>query len=239
MTVISQQAEVAPGLFVGAVVMMRRPTTPPGWLRCDGDAVAISLFPHLYEALQTAYDADRVARGLTVPVGHFSLPRLNTDDAYVRTAKGSTAAGDPATSGLATHSHSLTTNVGISAVSGGAHSHAVPAQTIASSGDHSHNYDAGTTGGSAAVKNDARSTNYSGNSFTIYQNAVGGHTHSWPAGSTGNTGANHYHDTNVGTMNTSGAHVHTVASVTQSSHTTTFSNDPPHHPVIYYIKAHA
>jgi microcystin-dependent protein len=225
-------------LPIGAVLSMGRPTAPSGWIACDGSTVPIATYPALHGVLQGAYDADHVARGGTVPVGHFAVPLLNTTDAYVRSVRGSSSpASSPLTSGSATHSHSITTAVNITAVTGGDHWHNVPAQVTEASGDHGHSYNAGTTGGSAAVKNDARSTNYSGNSFTIYNNATGAHTHDWAAGNSANTGANHSHSATVGTINSSGAHGHGVASITQSSHTVTLANDPLFHPVFYYMRA--
>ena len=238
MSLTLSQPRLYDELPVGALLSMGRSTAPAGWIACDGTTVPIATYPALHGALQGAYDADHVARGGTVPVDHFAVPLLNAADGYVRSVRGSSSpASPPLSSGGATHSHSVTTAVNITAVGGGEHYHNVPAQTTSADGDHGHGFNAGTTAGSNSVKNDARSQNYSGNTATVYNNATGAHTHTWPSGNTANTGANHSHNATVGSISGGGAHAHGVASTTQSSHTVTLSNDPPFHRVYYYLRA--
>jgi hypothetical protein len=203
--------------------MAGKVTAMPGYLPCDGSEQLIATYQQLYNVITTTYGS--------ATAGYFKLPLLNSSDNSPRMLRGAVSNGNLAAQGGAmTHSHNVTNAVSSTALGGGGHSHNVPAQTLYASGDHGHSYNAGTSGNSSSLQNDARSSY----TTTAYNNAAQ-HTHGWNAGNTDNTGWNHTHDANLGTVNTSGAHSHKLT-VTQSNHSVSGSNDPPYHLVRYYIR---
>lgn len=209
----------------GLIVATARPTPPPGWLPCNGGTRAKADFPELADALGPAF---------SISGSTFALPNLNASN---RALRGAPSGSDPGSVGGAEgHSHTYTNTASATAANftntnDGEHWHNQPPLTISSNGDHTHNTGgASTSGGSAGNLANARAGNLG--------RAAAGHTHTNNnvAFGIGNTGANHYHSTSIGGMQSSGKHVHAPTVTNNSSNSGTADNRPPFHRVYYMVK---
>lgn len=99
----------------GSTVMWWTPTPPAGWLFCQGQSVAIALYPALYAILGTSFGGD---------VSHFTLPDMR-DRFPVGSSASYALTGPTSTGGEATHV--------LSVVELGAHAHTM--------GNHTHGMD--------------------------------------------------------------------------------------------------
>jgi hypothetical protein len=149
-----------------------------------------------------------------------------------RYSRGATVSAIPGSyDGVATHSHSFTSTLSASTVTGGAHNHSpLGGFSIAGGGDHSHtaNFSAiSAAGGVNSAKQIAPTAGTSAH-----------HTHGTPAGAATNNSGNHNHAAVNGgnIVSDAGSHNHTPTVQNISITTANYPNDPKHNIVQYFVK---
>ena len=230
----------------GTIAMWVKPTSPTGWLMCDGAEYNKTTYAQLFANVGNAYELGTETAGNSrVPnmqdrfvIGSVSKDKVTQQAAYQSNS-------------LSSQLHTFVSDISV-ATANTAHNH-----NLASfNNDHAHNTNASYTNGDGAHNHPMNAHNPNASNESTTRTAGGasatfvGHSHNANAPSTNGGGEHnhllnavstnnanvttHSHSTNTSTLNT---HNHTVTNVPVQSAAPTTTVLPPYRAVYYIIKA--